>query len=316
MDVLITEDLVSPEIDRLGKTYSIVFEPALWKDPAGLKARITPAKALMIRNQTRITDDLLAAAPALKVIGRVGVGLDNIDLSASKKRGVVVIAPLNANAVSVAELTIALILSLARKIPAGDRSTKAGQWDRKTFTGIELDGKTLAICGLGRIGRLVALRARTFGMKVAVYDPFVKSNSPALAGLDAVLFENLEQALASADFVTVHSPLTPETKHLFNEHTFGAMKRGSFFINTSRGGVMDEKALLRALQTGHLAGAALDVREAEPPATQTGFESLDNVILTPHVGAFTHEAQTRTFEAVCDDLDRVLRGEPPQNAVT
>jgi len=316
MDVLITEELVSPAIDRLGKTYSIVSEPTLWKDPSSLKAKITDARALMIRNQTRVTDDLLAAAPALKAVGRVGVGLDNIDLSAAKKRGVVVIAPLNANAVSVAELTLGLILALARKVPAGDRSTRSGQWDRKTFTGIELEGKTLGICGLGRIGRLVAQRAKAFGMKLVVYDPFLKADSPALGGLDAVLFETLHQALGGADFVTVHSPLTPETRHLFNERTFGAMKRGSFFINTSRGGVMNETALLHALKTGYLAGAALDVREIEPPNSRDGFESLDNVILTPHIGAFTGEAQARTFEAVCDDLDRVLRGEAPQNAVS
>jgi D-3-phosphoglycerate dehydrogenase len=270
----------------------------------------------MIRNQTRVTEELLAAAPALKAIGRVGVGLDNIDLAAAKRRSVPVIAPLNANGVSVAELTIGLILALARKLPAADRTTKSGEWDRKTFTGIELEGKTLAICGLGRIGRFVGIRAKAFGMKLAVYDPFVKSGSPALAGLNAMLFEKLEQALAPADFVTVHSPLTPATKHLFNERTFAEMKRGSFFVNTSRGGVMNEQALLQALQNGHLGGAALDVREIEPPQTQSGFESLDNVILTPHVGAFTQEAQTRTFEAVCDDLDRVLRGEAPQNAVT
>ncbi len=316
MDVLITEELASPAIDLLRKRYSVICENALWKDPALLKARITDARALMIRNQTRVTEDLLAAAPALKAIGRVGVGLDNIDLGAAKRRGVVVIAPLNANAVSVAELTIGLILALARKVSAADRSTKSREWHRKAFTGIELDGKTLAICGLGRIGRLVALRAKAFGMKLAVYDPFLKPNSPALSGLDAVLFEKLEEALSSADFVTVHSPLTPETRHLFNEAMFRAMKRGSFFINTSRGGVMDEKALLHALESGYLAGAALDVRETEPPDAQSGFEALDQVILTPHVGAFTHEAQMRTFEAVCDDLDRVLRGDAPQNAVT
>jgi D-3-phosphoglycerate dehydrogenase len=315
VDVLITEELSSPAIDRLAKRFSVVTDALLWKDPARLKERILDARALMIRNQTRVTSELLASARSLKAIGRVGVGLDNIDLQAAKRRGVVVIAPLSANAVSVAELTMALILALARKLPASDRSTRSGEWDRKTFTGIEVDGKTLAICGLGRIGRMVALRGKAFGLKLVVYDPFVKHGSPALDGLDAMLVEKLEQALATADFVTVHSPLTPETKHLFNERAFGAMKRGSFFVNTSRGGVMDEKALLRALKSSHLAGAALDVREIEPPEAHIGFESLDNVILTPHVGAFTHEAQARTFEAVCDDLDQVLRGEAPRNLV-
>ena len=208
-----------------------------------------------------------------------------------------------------------LMLALARKIPLADRSTKSGGWDRKTCTGIELDGKSLAICGLGRIGRMVALRAMAFGMRLFIFDPFIKENSPALAGLNATLCQKLEDALAPADFVTVHSPLTPETKHLFNAPTFAAMKRGAFFINTSRGGVMDEQALLVALEQGQLAGAALDVREIEPPAGKSPFQALDNVILTPHVGAFTTEAQTRTFEAVCDDLDRLLRGEAAVNFV-
>src|SRR6185369_13171507 len=137
-----------------------------------------------------------------------------------------------------------------------------------------------------------------------VYDPFIKEGSPALCGLDAILCEKLQDALGMADFVTIHSPLTPDTKHMFNEKAFGAMKRGAFFINTSRGGVMDETALLAALKSGHLGGAALDVRETEPPKERSEFETMDNVILTPHVGAFTVEAQARTFEAVCDDLDR------------
>jgi D-3-phosphoglycerate dehydrogenase len=315
MDILICEDLDAPAVQRLAEKYMLVRDGGLWKNPAALKEKILEARTIIIRNQTQVTAEVLAAAPALIGIGRIGVGLDNIDVPAATKGGVVVIAPLNANATSVAELTIGLMLALARKIPLADRSTKPGGWDRKTCTGIELEGKSLAICGLGRIGRMVALRALAFGMRLLIFDPFIKENSPALAGLSATLCQKLEDALAPADFVTVHSPLTPETKHLFNARTFAAVKRGAFFINTSRGGVMDEQALLAALETGHLAGAALDVREIEPPAGKSPFQALDNVILTPHVGAFTTEAQTRTFEAVCDDLDRLLRGEPAVNSV-
>jgi len=315
MDILISEDLDAPAVENLSKRYSVVRSAALWKDTAALQAQINGARAIMVRNQTRVTADLLDSAPTLLAVGRVGVGLDNIDLQAATERGVIVIAPLNANAVSVAELTLGLMLALARKVPLADRSTRAGGWDRKLCTGIELDGKTLAICGLGRIGRQVGLRAKAFGMRLAVYDPFVKHDSPALAGLEATLCEKLDQALAHADFVTVHSPLTAETKHMFGSRAFAAMKKGTFFINTSRGGVMDEAALLSALQSQHLGGAALDVREVEPPTTRSAFESLDNVVLTPHIGSFTTEAQTRTFEAVCDDLDRVLRGEPAINFV-
>lgn len=273
------------------------------------------ARAIMVRNQTQVTGDLITSAAMLIGVGRVGVGLDNIDVATASKLGVVVVAPLNANAVSVAELALGLMLALARKIPQSDRSTKGGGWDRRGCTGIELDGKTVAICGLGRIGRLVAVRARAFGMKVVVFDPFVKADSPALAETGATLCGKLEEALAKADFVSVHSPLTPETRHLFSTQAFAAMKRGAYFLNTSRGGVMDETALLAALQSGHLGGAALDVREIEPPTAKTAFETMDNVIVTPHVGAFTVESQARTFEAVASDLDHLLSGEPAINFV-
>ncbi len=315
MDILITEDLQSTAIDRLEKKYKIVRDGSLWKDAARLKTAMAEARSVMIRNQTQVTAELMGAAPKLIGIGRVGVGLDNIDLTTASKLGVVVVAPLNANAVSVAELALGLMLALARKIPQSDRSTKAGGWDRRGCTGVELDGKTVAICGLGRIGRLVAVRARAFGMKVVVFDPFVKSDSPALAETGATLCSNLTDALAVADFVSVHSPLTPETRHLFNAQAFATMKRGACFLNTSRGGVMDETALLSALQSGHLGGAALDVREIEPPTSKTAFETMDNVILTPHVGAFTVESQARTFEAVATDLDHLLSGEPALNFV-
>jgi len=335
MDILITEDLQSPAIDALAGKFSVVREPMLWKDATKLKAALAEARTVMVRNQTQLTADVLAAAPKLLGIGRVGVGLDNIDLPTANARGIVVIAPLEANAVSVAELTLALLLALARKIPPADRSTKVGGWDRRGCTGIELAGKTLAICGFGRIGKLVAVRAAAFGMRLVVSDPFVKPGDAALAQTGATLCSKLEDALAQADFVTTHSPLTPETKRMFNERTFAAMKRGAFFINTSRGGVVDEAALLAALQSGHLGGAGLDVREVEPPKvrcpafrrpdaaehakawtpSEAGFEDLDNVILLPHVGAFTVEAQARTSEAVAGDLSRLLQGQPAVNFV-
>lgn len=315
MDILITEDLQAPAIDALAAKFSVVREPTLWKDATQLKAALAGARTVMVRNQTQLTADVMAAAPKLIGIGRVGVGLDNIDLKAATERGITVIAPLDANAVSVAELTLGLLLALARKIPQADRSTKSGGWDRRGCTGIELAGKTLAICGFGRIGKLVAKRAAVFGLKLLVFDPFVKPGDATLADTGATLCSKLEEALAQADFVTTHSPLTPETRRMFNERTFAVMKRGTFFVNTSRGGVVDEAAALAALQSGHLAGAALDVREVEPPKEHSAFETIDNVILLPHVGSFTHEAQTRTFEAVCADLELLLRGELAVNAV-
>jgi D-3-phosphoglycerate dehydrogenase len=315
MDILITEDLQSPAIDQLERKFKVVREPQLWKDAARLKTVIRDARTVMVRNQTQLTAEILGAATQLIGIGRVGVGLDNIDVPTATKQGTVVIAPLNANAVSVAELAIGLILALARKIPRGDGSTKAGEWDRRGCTGIELDGKTLGLCGFGRIGRLVAARARVFGMKLLVFDPFVKPDSPGFTETGATLCGKLEDFLAAADFVTIHSPLTPETKHLFNARTLAVMKRGAYLVNTSRGGVMDEAALLDALRSGQLAGAALDVREIEPPKTRGELEAMANVILTPHIGAFTVESQTRTFEAVAGDIERLLKGEAAVNFV-
>jgi D-3-phosphoglycerate dehydrogenase len=315
MDILITEDLQSPAIDRLATKFSVTRDAALWKDAAQLKAALSEARVVMVRNQTQLSEDLLAAAPNLIGIGRVGVGLDNIDVRTASERGVVVVAPLDANAVSVAELALGLMLALARKIPLADRSTRAGGWDRRGCTGIELAGKTLAIFGFGRIGRLVAARAKAFGMRLAVFDPFVKADSPALAEVNARLASNLEDALGVADFVSVHMPLTTETKRMFNAQLFSSAKRGAYFINASRGGVVDETSLIAALKSGQLGGAALDVRETEPPLARTELETMGNVILLPHVGAFTTEAQARTFEAVASDMERLLRGEAAANFV-
>jgi len=308
MDILVTEEIDAPALRRLGERHELVRDGDLWKDPARLAAAIGGARAVIVRNQTRLTAAILGAAPRLAAIGRLGVGLDNIDLSAASEAGVVVIAPLEANATSVAELAFGLILALARKIPSADRSTKAGGWDRKGCTGVELDGRTLALCGHGRIGRRVAERAAAFGMRVVVHDPCAAADLPGRC-------ERLEDALAQADFVSVHMPLTPETRRRFGADAFAAMKRGAFFVNTSRGGLVDEAALAAALRDGQLGGAALDVREVEPPAPPGELERFENVILTPHVGAFTDEAQTRTFEAVAADVDRVLRGEPARDFV-
>ncbi|HEX4122656.1 MAG TPA: hydroxyacid dehydrogenase [Verrucomicrobiae bacterium] len=314
MDILISEELDAPSIRRLCDKYKVVSDGALWKDPAKLKQAIAEARTIMVRNQTQLTADVLGAAPKLIGIGRVGVGLDNIDMAAANGKGIVVIAPLDANATSVAELAFGFILALARRIPRADRSTKSGGWDRKNCTGAEVDGKTVAICGFGRIGRKVAMYARAFGMKAIAYDPFVKQDSPALLETGATLAGSLEEALAAADFISVHSPLTPETRHMFNRSLLAKVKPGACLINTARGGVVDEAALTEALRSGHLGGAALDVREKEPPVLGE-LEKMENVILAPHIAAFTLEAQTRTYEAVAGDIDRLLSGEPAKNFV-
>jgi D-3-phosphoglycerate dehydrogenase len=303
MDVLITEDLDAPAVGRLAERFKVERAPMLWKG-ADLAARLAEARAVMIRNQTKITRELILAAPGLLAIGRVGVGLDNIDVAAATQAGVVVIAPLDANAVSVAELTMGLMVALARKIPMADRSTKGGGWDRKGCTGIELAEKTVTLIGFGRIGKLVAARAHAFGMRVVVFDPFVKEEAS-----NVLVISDLRVALAKADFVSVHAPLTAQTRGLIDANAIGAMKPGAFLLNTARGGIVEEAALLSALKEGRIAGAALDVREVEPSVGENPFAAMENVILTPHVASFTVEAQTRTFEAVCADLERVLSGE-------
>jgi (S)-sulfolactate dehydrogenase len=315
LDILVTEDFAAPAIEHLRQRYEVVWDATLWKDPVRLRQMIATTRTVMVRNQTSLSHDLLAAAPQLLAIGRVGVGLDNIDVPAASGLGVVVIAPLGGNATSVAEFTLGLILAVARKIPLADRATRSGIWDRKAFTGVELDGKTLAICGFGRVGQQVAARARPFGLHLRAYDPFLAADAPAWRETGAIRCVSLAETLTGADFVTAHTPLTPETRHLFSARSFAAMKRGAFFINTSRGGVVDESALLEALESGHLGGAALDVREHEPPAKPDALAVRDNVLLTPHIASFTSEAQGRTLQAVIEDIERVLAGEAAVNFV-
>lgn len=308
MDILITEELAPGVADGLVARYDVVYDGGLWRDCNGLKRAIAEARTVLVRNQTQLTAEVLGAAKKLRAIGRLGVGLDNIDMDTARGRGIVVVAAMNANATSVAELTMGLILALARKIPQADRSTKEGGWDRKGGMGIELDGRSLGICGFGRIGRLVAQRARAFGMRLMVFDPY--ADPAGLIEPRVIRCESKEELFANGDFVTLHLPLSAGTQGFAGETELALMKEGSFLINTSRGGVVDEAALLRALRSGRLAGAALDVRDVEPPSVRIGLEDFSNVILTPHLGAATVEAQRRTFETVSADIERVLRGEP------
>jgi D-3-phosphoglycerate dehydrogenase / 2-oxoglutarate reductase len=306
-DVLITENITGAEMDALREKFDAVCEPDLWKEAEKLHALIPGFRALIVRNQTLVTRELIAAGARLEVIGRAGVGLDNVDLQAATEHGVVVAFTPEQNANSVAELVIGLILSLARMIPAADRDTKRGGWKRQQFTGIEILGKTLGVVGFGRIGAATAMKARALGMEIVAYDPFVDPESLKAMEVRARV-TNLDEVLGAADFVSCHLPETAETRRLFDYARFCQMKPGAYFINTSRGGVVDEGDLIRALQEGKIAGAALDVRETEPPAPGLLAE-MENVILTPHVGAFTREGQRRVVTAVCRDVAAVLGGE-------
>jgi D-3-phosphoglycerate dehydrogenase len=257
--------------------------------------------------------ELIELANDLQIIGRAGTGLDNIDLAAATRAGVVVASTPHHNAVSVAELTIGLVLALARNITAADRDTKAGGWNRKKYTGIELCGKTLGVVGFGRIGFLTAMHAHALGMRVVVFDPYVDPDSTLLSQARAELME-LKDLLGQSNVVCCHMPSTAETHHMFNAQRFSEMKPGALFINVARGEVVDESALITALTEEHLAGAALDVRASEP-ATPGPLNQMDQVILTPHIGAFTVEAQHRVEAAVCRDVMAVLNGSPAINAV-
>jgi D-3-phosphoglycerate dehydrogenase len=306
-EVLITENIIGEEMDKLRQRFDSVFEPNLWKEPDRLLAMIPSFRALIARNQTQITQELIEAGTRLEVIARAGVGMDNVDLAAASRAGIVVAWTPEQNTNSVAELTLGLMLSLARMIPDADVDTKKGGWNRWKYIGVELSGKTLGIVGLGRIGSLTAAKARALGMEVIAYDPYVDPESLRALEVRARL-TSLEEVLSLSDFISLHVPETDETRRMFGDEQFGRMKPGAYFINAARGGVVNEDALLRALQEKRIAGAALDVRQQEP-AVPSAFDELTNVILVPHIGAQTQEAQRRVVTAVCRDVTAILNGE-------
>jgi D-3-phosphoglycerate dehydrogenase / 2-oxoglutarate reductase len=273
-----------------------------------LVSDLADADALLVRSATKVTQDLLATAPRLRVVGRAGTGVDNIDVVAASARGVLVVNAPGANSISVAEHTWALMLALMRLVPAADQAMKAGRWEKKRFVGSELRGKTLGIAGLGRIGREVAERGRAFGMNVIAHDPFISHEIADGLGVELLPLDDL---CAVADVLTLHLPLTPETRHLFDERRFAKVKPGLRIINTARGDLIDEAALRRALESGRVAGAALDVFEKEPP-TDWSLAQMPRVVATPHIAASTEEAQELvgldTAAAVRDFLrDGVVR---------
>ncbi len=306
IDVLVTENIVGEPMDELRRRLDVSFEPDLWQRREALAEKIATAKALIVRNQTRVTEDLIAAGDKLQIIARAGAGLDNIDVEAATRAGVVVASTPIQNAVSVAELTLGLMLSLARRIPEADRHVKGGGWARQNFYGAELFGKTLGVVGFGRIGYLTAMRARAFGMDVLAYDPYVDPDSLPVIESRPLLVD-LDELLSTSDFVTCHLPGGKQTQGLLGYDRFCRMKPTAYFINIARGEVVDEAGLLRALDERRLAGAGLDVRSTEPPEADA-FCSRDDVVLLPHIGAFTHEAQHRVVASVCRDVDAVLGG--------
>ncbi|MCM8813921.1 MAG: phosphoglycerate dehydrogenase, partial [Candidatus Omnitrophica bacterium] len=277
-----------------------------------LKRIIGEYGALIVRSETKVTADLIAAGKKLKVIGRAGVGVDNVDVEAATKKGVVVMNTPGGNTISTAEHTVSMLLSLNRNIPQANASMKAGEWNRKKFKGVELLGKTLGIIGLGRIGIEVAKRAVAFGMKIVAYDPFLSVEKARQ--LDIELLE-LSELYKRADYITVHTPLNNETKHMISGKEFALMKKGVKIINCARGGIVDEAALQEAVQQGIVSGAALDVFEEEPPKKELPLLKMESVLTTPHLGASTEEAQINVSVEIAQQVADMLQNKGIRNAV-
>ena len=313
-DILISEAISGTFVDALSKKFKVVRQPNLWEDQAALLKAIETARTLIVRNKTDVNAELLRAGKHLIGVGRAGVGLDNIDLESANKAGVVVTCTPDQNSISVAELVIGLMISLARKIPAAAQDTSTGNWNRQQFTGTELYGKTFGIIGAGKIGFLTATRARALGMNILAYDPFVSEDNVLVREAQAELVE-LDELLSRADVVSCHVPGSAKTDGLINKDRLAHMKATALFINTSRGQVVNEADLIAALKAGKIAGAALDVRVAEPPKSSE-LDKMANVILTPHIAAFTNEAQSRVARVVCEDIARLLDGKPAKNVAT
>ena len=298
-------------MDRLQEEFDVLHEPTLWRDEHALLSAIKDAKAVIVRNQAQITSAVIENSSNLQVIARAGAGLDNIDTEAAGRHGIIVTYAPRENSLAVAELALGFLLNLARDIPNAHVDTRNGNWNRSQFMGTELSGKTLGLVGFGRIGQMVARRAMAFDMTIVSYDKLISADAPVAREIGVKMLDFAE-VLQQSDYVSCHVPLLADTRHLFSRDQFRQMKKGACFVNTSRGEVVDEAALLEALLKGHLRGAAIDVRETEPPEFRQLAE-LDNVIMTPHIGAFSHEAQRRVVETVCTDVRAVLRGEQPQS---
>lgn len=310
--VLVSDPLGQGGMSELKKEKNIQVDEKPGLPPAELKKIIGDYDAIIIRSGTKLTKELIDAAGKLRVIGRAGVGVDNVDLEAATQRGIIVMNTPEGNTISTAEHTFSMLMALARNIPQANQSLKSNEWKRQDFLGTELNGKVLAVVGFGRIGREVAKRAQAFGMKVIVFDPFISPDGVKQYGVE---FKELKELLKVADFITVHTPLTPETKYILNSETFKLCKKGIRVINCARGGIIEEKALVEAIQSGIVAGAALDVFEKEPPAADNPLLKMKQVIVSPHLGAATQEAQENVAIEVAKQVADYFRQHIIRNAV-
>jgi D-3-phosphoglycerate dehydrogenase len=303
--VLVTDSLADSGLDLLRASEGIELDYRPGLKGQELLDAVAESDALITRSGTAVTPELVASGNRLRVIGRAGVGLDNVDVDACTERGILVINAPTANIMSATEHTFAMLLSLCRSIPAADASVKRGDWTRSKFMGIELNGKTLGIVGLGRIGSRVTVRARGFGMRVVAYDPYVNDSAFEKVGAERM---TLDQLLAVSDFITVHTPLTDETSRMIGAAEMEKMKSGVVLVNCARGGIYEENALAAALASGKVAGAAIDVYEDEPPAKDHPLLLAKNIVLSPHIGANTVEAQDRVAVQTAEMVVEARRG--------
>lgn len=305
-DIVISEFMDQAAVDDLASSYDVHYDPDLVDHPADLMALLSDSRALIVRNRTQVREAILKAGPHLCAIGRLGVGLDNIDLDACRARNIEVLPATGANDEAVAEYVIAVALVLVRGSYLSTNAMIQGRWPRQALIGYEVQGRTMGLVGFGAIARQVARRALAMGMKIAACDPFIPADDPAWQGIQR--HEDLISLLAVADTVSLHMPLTNGTRGLFGAETIALMKPGAVLINTARGGIVDEPAVAQALRDGRLRGAAMDVFAAEPLTGVTAgvFDGLPNVILTPHIAGVTEESNVRVSGVTVANVRRVL----------
>ena len=307
--VVVAEAIAEAGIDGLAALYDVV--DAVGRSREDLIALVADAAGIIVRSETKVDREMIEAAPDLVVVGRAGIGVDNIDLTAATEAGVMVVNAPNANTISAAEHTMALLLAQARRVPEADQSLREGRWDRKKFKGVELHGKTLGVLGLGKIGTLVAQRASSFGMTIVAYDPYVSSERAGRLGITMLSLDDLFDV---ADMLTIHLPRTAETENLINATTIDRMKDGVRIVNVARGGIVNEADLAAAVRSGKVAGAAVDVFDTEPTTDSPLFE-VSQIIVTPHLGASTVEAQDKAGVAVAAAVGDALAGELVLSAI-
>ncbi|HOJ97418.1 MAG TPA: phosphoglycerate dehydrogenase, partial [Methanospirillum sp.] len=307
--ILVSDELAEEGIEILREHAMVDVNTGLSEDE--LVATIENYDALLVRSGTQVTERVIEAGKKLRFIGRAGAGVDNIDMNAATRHGVIVANAPEGNTLAATEHTMAMMLSLCRNIPQANASMQAGEWKRSKFMGVELNEKTLGIVGLGRIGREVAKRASSFNMHIIGYDPFISSEKAAEMGIESM---SLEELFTKADIITVHTPLIKETRHIINEKTIATMKDGVRIINCARGGIIDEAALAAAVKSGKVAGAAIDVFEEEPPKN-CPLIGIPNIIVTPHLGASTIEAQKNVAISIAKQCLDVLNGKDAKYVV-